>query len=60
MKFIFLEFFISHGKKQSNLYSNSQICIQTIEFEFKRINQDATPHYRSPAPAIDGSAGDTA
>jgi hypothetical protein len=59
MKFNFLEFFISNGKKQSNLYSNSQIHIQMIKFKFKRINQDATPHYRSPAPVINDSAGDT-
>jgi hypothetical protein len=59
MKFNFLEFFISNGKKQLNLYSNSQIRIQTIKFKFKRINQDVTSHYRSPAPVMNDSAGDT-
>jgi hypothetical protein len=28
-------------------------------FEFKRTNQEATPHYHPPAPAAGGSAGST-
>jgi hypothetical protein len=40
-KFIFL---ISNGQK------NDQIYIQTIRFEFKRINQKLITHYRPPAP----------
>jgi hypothetical protein len=47
-------------KKQSNLSLNGQIHIQTIKFEFKQTNQDATPHYRLPAPAAGRSAGGTA
>jgi hypothetical protein len=35
---IFLVLFISYGKKNSNLYSNSQIDIQMVTFKFKRTN----------------------
>jgi hypothetical protein len=35
---------------------NGQIRIQMIKFKFKRINQDATPHYRRPAPATGSTA----
>jgi hypothetical protein len=43
-------------EKQSNLYSNDQICIQTIEFKFKWITQEVTYHYRPPALGIGDSA----
>jgi hypothetical protein len=46
--------------KRSNLYSNDHIHIQTIKFEFKRINQELTAHYHTPAPVTDGSADSTA
>jgi hypothetical protein len=46
-------------KKRSNLYSNSQIYIQTIKFEFKWTNQKLTVHYQPPALVVDGSAGGT-
>jgi hypothetical protein len=29
--------------------------IKTVKFKFKRINQEATPHYRQPVPVTDGS-----
>jgi hypothetical protein len=31
-----------------------------VNFEFKWTNQNMTPHYRPPAPAINDSAGGTA
>jgi hypothetical protein len=34
---------------------NSQICIQTIKFKFKRTNQEITSRYHSPASATNGS-----
>jgi hypothetical protein len=42
---------ISNGQKQLVFGLNDQIHIQTVEFEFKRINQEVIPHYRPPAPA---------
>jgi hypothetical protein len=30
------------------MIKNSQICIQTVKFEFKWTNKEATPHYRPP------------
>jgi hypothetical protein len=64
-KFIFFrtvfEFFGPQTvKKQSNLYSNSRFRIQTVEFEFKWTNQEATPHYRPSAPVAGGNAGGSA
>jgi hypothetical protein len=47
-------------KKQSNLYLNSQIHIQTIKFKVKQINQELIAHYRTPAPVMHGSADGTA
>jgi hypothetical protein len=56
-KFKILKKWTSKDKKQSNLYLNNQICIQTIKFEFKRINQEATPYYRPSAQTADSSVG---
>jgi hypothetical protein len=55
----FFRFFTSNDKKWSNLYLNGQICIQTIEFEFKRTNQETIPHYRPSALAAGSSVGGT-
>jgi hypothetical protein len=52
-----IDFFEFFNLKQLNLYSNNQIHIQMVEFEFKLINQEMTPHYRPPAPVVDGSTG---
>jgi hypothetical protein len=46
-------------KKQSKLYLNYQIHIQTVEFEFKRINQKTPPHYYPPALTTSYSVDDT-
>jgi hypothetical protein len=55
---IFLEFFgPQNSKKQLNLYSNDQICIQMIKFKFKWTDQQTTPHYRPLSPVVSGSAG---
>jgi hypothetical protein len=57
----FFQIFWSHNdKKQLVFSSKGQIHIQTIKFEFKRTNQDATSHYHLSAPTAAGSAGDTA
>jgi hypothetical protein len=47
---------ISNGQKRLVFGSNDQIRIQTVEFEFKRINQEVIPHYRPPALAAGGIA----
>jgi hypothetical protein len=47
-------------KNRSDLYSNHRIHIQTIQFKFKWINWQTTPHYHPPTPVVSGSAGDTA
>jgi hypothetical protein len=54
---LFLNFLSPNGKKRLVFNLNGQIRIQTIEYEFKQINQEMTPHYRPPTPATDGSAG---
>jgi hypothetical protein len=47
----------SNHPKQSNLYSNNQIYIQTVRFEFKRTNQEVTHRYRPPALVTGSNAG---
>jgi hypothetical protein len=42
------------------LYSNNQIHIQMIQFEFKWINQQTTPHYRPSATVVGDSEDNTA
>jgi hypothetical protein len=55
IKFIFLDFFDLKQLK------NNQICIQTIKFKFKLINQKMTPHYRpNDSVRSDFNAGATA
>jgi hypothetical protein len=61
-KFNFLDFFFKNFgpqaiKRQSNISLNDRIRIQTVEFEFKQMDQEAIPHYRPPIPAASGSAG---
>jgi hypothetical protein len=53
MKFKIFRFFLNF------LDPNGQICMQTIKFEFKWINQELTTHYCPPAPVAGGSAGGT-
>jgi hypothetical protein len=38
------------------MIKNDQICIQTITFEFKQINQELIVHYHPPAPVTGGTA----
>jgi hypothetical protein len=58
MKFKFFRFFLNFlDLKRSK---NDQVYIQMVKFEFKRTNQEATPHYRPLTPAMDGSAGGSA
>jgi hypothetical protein len=47
----------SNHPKQSNLYSNNQIYIQTVIFEFKPTNQEVTHRYRPPALVTGSNAG---
>jgi hypothetical protein len=46
---LFFRIFRPQTINRLNLYSNDQIRIQTIKFEFKRTHQQATPHYHPPA-----------
>jgi hypothetical protein len=53
----FLGFFGAILIKTASFFSsNGQIHIQTINFEFKRTNQEATPHYSPPTSSTGGSA----
>jgi hypothetical protein len=53
----FLGSFGAISIKTASFFSlNGQIHIQTINFEFKRTNQEATPHYSPPTSSTGGSA----
>jgi hypothetical protein len=45
--------------KQLVFNSNGRIRIQTVKFQFKRINHESSRHYRLLAPTAGGSAGGT-
>jgi hypothetical protein len=57
----FFRFFgVIKVKKWLVFSSKGQICIPTIEFEFKWTNQKLTAHYHPSTPVASGSVGYTA
>jgi hypothetical protein len=52
MKFkVFKIFWSPNSQETTSFFStNGRIRIQMVEFEFKRTNQEVTPHYCPPAP----------
>jgi hypothetical protein len=56
---LFSDFLELNGQNWLVFSSKSRIRIQTNEFKFKYINQEATPHYSPPVPVTGGSASDT-